>query len=243
MKAVLASLALVVFTGLASANVTITGTGKIVYVPDLGYIHAGVSNDGKTAEEAWQKTGDAVKKIFDALKKQGLDPKDMKTSGLNVSPKYVNYPYKEPELVGYTVSYDLQITVQKLADMGAILDGLVENGANRNMNISFGCSNIDKLMDEARVKAAAEARKNADLYVTAAGAQLGQVLAITDGSYMPQPILRYDALEAKSGARPLPIAAGQQELTVNVTITFAINQKPLLREPTLKDVVPLELAK
>ena len=52
MKAFLASVALLVCTGLASANVTVSGTGKVVYVPDLGYIHAGVSSDGKTAEEA-----------------------------------------------------------------------------------------------------------------------------------------------------------------------------------------------
>jgi uncharacterized protein len=182
MKALLASLTLLAFAGLASANVTITGTGKVTYVPDVGYIYAGVSSDGKTAEEAWQKNADAVQKIFDALKKFGLDPKDLKTSGVNLQPKYVQRPYQEPELVGYTASYDLSVTVRKLPEIGAVLDNMVENGANRRMNISFSSSNIDKLMDEARTKAAAEARKNAELYVTAAGAQLGQVLSITDGS-------------------------------------------------------------
>jgi hypothetical protein len=236
MKAALASIVLLAFTGLASANVTITGTGKVVYVPDVGYIHAGVSSDAKTADEAWQKNADAVKKIFDALKTFGLDPKDLKTSGVNLQPKYVTRPYQEPELVGYTASYDLSVTVRKLPEIGAILDSMVDNGANRHMNISFGSLNLDKLMDEARAKAAAEARKNANLYVTAAGAQLGQVLQISDGSHMPQPIVRYDALEAKmSGHAPLPIAAGEQELTVNVTITFGINHNP-----PAKNLLPVE---
>jgi uncharacterized protein YggE len=227
MKALLASLALLVAAGVASANVTTSGTGKVVYVPDLGYVHAGVSSDGKTAEEAWQKNADAVKKIFDALKAMGLDPKDLKTGSISLTPRYVNRPYQEPELVGYTASYNLTVTVRKLDDIGTILDSMVENGANRNVGISFSSSNLDKLMDDARTKAATEARKNANLYVTAAGAQLGQVLSITDGSYAPPPVYRFDMLQEKAAAghAPLQIAAGEQELSVTVTITFAINQK------------------
>jgi uncharacterized protein YggE len=226
MKALFASLALLVAAGVASANVTTSGTGKVVYVPDLGYIHAGVYSDGKTAEEAWQKNADAVQKIFDALKKMGLDPKDLKTGNITLTPRYVTRPYQEPELVGYTAGYDLTVTVHKLPEIGSILDSMVENGANRNVGISFSSSHLDKLMDDARVKAATEARKNANLYVTAAGAQLGQVLSITDGSYAPPPVYRFDMMEAKmAGHAPLQIAAGQQELSVTVTITFAINQK------------------
>jgi uncharacterized protein len=237
MKTILASLALLACAGLASANVTTTGTGKVVYVPDLGYIYAGVSSDGKTAEEAWQKNADAVKKIFDALKKYGLDPKDLKTGHISLAPKYVHRQNQEPELVGYTATYDLSVTVHKLPEIGSILDSMVENGANRNMSIAFSSSNLDKLMDEARTKAAQEARKNANLYVAGAGAELGQVLAITDGSYMPPPVFRFDAEQAKmAGHAPLQIEAGQQELSVNVTITFAIKQPQGLQ-------FPLELAK
>jgi uncharacterized protein YggE len=226
MKALLASVALLAFAGLASANITTSGNGKVIYVPDLGYIHAGVSSDGKTATEAWEKNADAVNKIFEALKKMGLEPKDLKTGSVSLTPRYVTRPYQEPELVGYTASYNLTVTVHKLPDLGTILDSMVENGANRNVGISFSTSELDKLMDEARTKAAAEARKNANLYVTAAGAQLGQVLSITDGSYAPPPVYRFDMMEAKmAGHAPLQIAAGEQELSVSVTITFAINQK------------------
>src|SRR6516165_2545606 len=112
MKAVLASLALLVCSGLASANITVTGTGKVVYVPDVGYVTVGVSSEGQTAAEAWQKNGDIVKKVFDALKALGLDPKDLKTSNIHVSPKYDRPQDKAPVLVGYTAGYDLNVTVR-----------------------------------------------------------------------------------------------------------------------------------
>ena len=50
---------------------------------------------------------------------------------------------RDPVLVGYIASYDLKITVRKLDDLGAVLDDLVKNGANRNVSIatskSAGC--------------------------------------------------------------------------------------------------------
>jgi uncharacterized protein YggE len=222
MKAVLTTFVLLVGAGIASADVTVNGTGKIVYVPDIGYVSVGVSSDGQTAEEAWKKNSAIVQKLFAALKNMGIDPKDLQTSGLNVSPRYSRPKDQEPQLVGYTVTYELRVTVRKLPEMGKILDSLVENGANRNMGITFGCNDVEKLLDQARAKAVADARKKAELYVTAAGAGLGQVVSITDTQAMPWRTLQYTVAE-KGSAADLPIATGQQEVTVNVTLTFNIN--------------------
>jgi uncharacterized protein YggE len=224
MKALIASVVTLLFAGLASANVSVSGNGKVTYVPDLVHVSVGVAGDGKTATEAWQKNEETVKKVFAALKAFGIDPKDVKTTGLNISPRYVKHMDREPELVGYTATYDLNVTVRKIAEAGRVLDALVENGANRHMSIAFGHSDIEKMIDEARVKAAADARKKADLYVTAAGASLGQVLSITEGqAYAPQYLAIEQAPKFDAG---LPIAAGTQDLTVNVSVTYAINHAP-----------------
>ena len=224
MKALLSTLVALLFAGFASANVSVNGTGKVTYVPNLLYVTVGVSSDGKTANEAWQKNAETVKKLFEVLKTFGIDAKDMKTTGLNITPRYVNHKDQEPELVGYTATYDLSVTVRKFDEAGRVLDALVENGANRHMNIAFGHSDIEKLMDEARTKAAADARKKAELYVTASGASLGQVLSISEGQAFAPGYLQYERL-AKSDAG-LPIAAGTQDLTVSITVTYAINHGP-----------------
>jgi uncharacterized protein YggE len=224
MKALIAPLVALLFAGFASANVTVTGSGKVTYVPDLLHLVAGVSSDGKTATAAWQKNEAAVKKMFEALKALGIDPKDVKTSGLNLSPRYVHHTGQEPELVGYTASYDLSVTVRQLANAGRVLDALVENGANRQMNIAFGSSELDKLTDEARTKAVVEARKKAQLYVTTAGASLGDVISISEGqSPVPQYLPYERAMKADAG---LPIAAGQQELSVDITLVYGIKHAP-----------------
>jgi uncharacterized protein YggE len=231
MKKFVAVLALLACTGFAAASapetrpsITVTGNGKVVYVPDLGYIHAGVAAEGWTAAEAWKKNEAIVKKIFDELKKLGVEEKDFKTDNLSVQPRYHQRPKEEPKFVGYTVSYDLSVTVRKLDQMGALLDHMVDAGANRNMNISFGCSKLDGLVDQARVKAVAEARKKANLYVTGAGARLGDVLAISDSPYAPPsryyPVDPQALREAKAS---IPVAPGEQEMSVTITVTWAID--------------------
>jgi uncharacterized protein YggE len=221
---VVACTALAASAGESRPSISVSGNGKVFYVPDLGYIHVGVSSEGWTAAEAWQKNEAIVKKIFEALKEMGLAEKDFKTNNLNVQPRYLHKQNEEPKFLGYTVSYDLVVTVRKLEQMGKLLDRMVDAGANRNLNVSFGCSKMDELLDQARQKAVAEARKNANLYVTGAGAHLGDVLEISDAPFQPQG--RFYPVAMKEGGGSLPIAAGEQELSVNVTIRWAINNHP-----------------
>jgi uncharacterized protein YggE len=233
MKKLLTTIVLLACTGFAAASatepvpsITVAGHGKVVYVPDLGYIHAGISSDGVTAAEAWQKNEAIVTKIFEALKNLGLEERDFKTTNLNVQPRYLHKKDEAPKFLGYTASYNLVVTVRKLDQMGALLDHMVGAGANRNMNISFGCSKLDELMDQARAKAVADARKRADLYVTgaSAGARLGDVLGISDTPHhFPGQMFPVDARLVKEGKASLPIAAGEQELNVTVTIRWAID--------------------
>ena len=134
--------------GRGTANITVTGTGKVSYTPDLATLILGVSSEGKTAAEAWEKNRQLVARLFEVLKKHGIDPKDMKTSNLSVTPRYQEKPNKERILVGYLASYDLTITVRKLDDLGPILDEMVASGANRNVSLTFGCSDLDGLMGQ-----------------------------------------------------------------------------------------------
>jgi uncharacterized protein YggE len=221
MKTKLATLAMFLFTGVASANITVTGTGKIVYVPNLAQVSVGISSDGRTAADAWKTNAEIVNKLFKALREQGIDEKDIKTTGLNVSPKYIYPKDKKPQLVGYTVTYNLDVSVRKLDHLGETLDALVSNGANRGMNLTFTYDNLDDLIDQARVKAIGDARHKAEVFVKGAGAQLGAVLAISDNQPLLYRSFYYEHVPAAKGAS-LPIAAGQQEFTVNVTVTYTI---------------------
>ena len=222
MKSTIATLATLFLVNAAQANVTITGQGKVTYTPNMAYVHATVSSDAKTAQEAWAKNSEIVKRLFLVLKDYGIDEKDFKTAGLNVQPRYIHPKEKEPVLVGYTVTYNLQITMRQLPRLGVLLDALVENGANRGMGISFSHDNLTALVEEARLQAVADARRRAELYVKTAGGALGGLVSISEGTpYQPQ-LYRLEHAPA-SGNAHLPIVGGQQELSTSISVTYAIN--------------------
>jgi uncharacterized protein YggE len=216
--------ALLLIASPSFANITVTGQGKIKYTPNVAYITVTAASDAVTAQEAWQKNSATVQKMFEVLKDFGLDEKDFKTAGVRVEPRYDRPKDKAPVLVGYTVSYDLSITARDLKKVGKLLDRLVDAGANRGMQISFGMDNPEELLDQARLAAVLDARKKAEIYVKGAGGSLGPVLTIVEGNLQPYPQFRYEHLASPgAGDSTLQIAAGQQELQVTVTVTYTIN--------------------
>lgn len=219
----LAVCAAFMLSSLAQASITVSGTGKIKYTPDLAIVHLGISSEDKSAADAWKNNADKVKKIFDALKALGILEKDIQTTGVNVSPKYF-YPKDEPpRLLGYVASYDLTVKVRKLNEVGKVLDAAVAAGANRNVGISFASSDAEKLVKQARLAAVTDAREKARMLVEGAGGALGLVRSITEGSYSPWRQHRFDLpARGEMASRPLPIAAGEQELSITVTLTYDI---------------------
>lgn len=223
MRALMATLSVLLSTGLASAGITVTGTGKVKYTPDVAHVGVGFGTDAATAAEAWKKNAELVKKYFAVLEEMGVPKKDVQTGGLSLQPRYARKKDEEPRLVGYTATYELKVTVRKLDQVGRVLDAAAECGANRNVSIQLACSDPEKLIDQARAAAVAEARKKAELYTKGAGAALGLVQSIQEGSVSPWQHHRFAMpAGAQMAGAPLPIAAGEQELSVSVTVSYAI---------------------
>ncbi len=220
MRTMLAITCSLMLTGLAQASITVTGTGKVKYVPDIVYVSLGASSDGKSAAEAWKKNAEIVQKIFARLRELGVDEKDLQTTSVTLNPKYF-YPKDEPpRLLGYVATYNLKVTVRKIKEVGKVLDGAAESGANQQVGIQFASSDVEKLMDQARLAAVRDARKKAEMLTQGAGASLGLLRSITEGSHTPW--RHYELAMPKSGrlSDALPIAAGEQELSVSVTLTY-----------------------
>ena len=203
-------------------TITINGSGRVTAEPDIATIQTGVVSEAPTAAEALARNTTDMRKVVDTLKAAGIDPKDLQTSNFNVSPHYAqSKDGNAPRITGYQVSNQLIVSVRKLASLGDILDKVVTGGANQVGAIHFEVSKADSLKDEARKLAIANARRRAELYATAAGVQLGDVLTISEdgASFEPQPRVR-GAMMASAG--PAPIEAGSQALDVTVRVTWGV---------------------
>ncbi|MFM9864854.1 MAG: SIMPL domain-containing protein [Micropepsaceae bacterium] len=202
--------------------ISISGLGEVKSPPDMATIQTGVTSEAVSAKDALAKNNAAMAAVMAALKNAGISDDDIQTSDFSVSAKYPPYPAAQ-RIVGYTVSNQVTAHVKNLKNLGPILDTLVQSGSNQIGGITFGIDEPKKVLDEARKKAVADARAKAELYAEAAGVSLGRVVQISESSSITPPIPMYRMrVEATAADASVPIAAGQQTVSANISITYEI---------------------
>jgi len=203
--------------------ITVSGEGRVAAVPDQATVMTGVETRADSPAAALEANSLAANALFEVLKKHGVEPRDIQTSGFNLSPEYRHLPDSgEMQLLGYTVNNQLGILVRDLDRLGVLLDALVQAGSNRMSGIEFSHSGIQALTDTARRAAIVDARRRAELYAEAAGVRLGAVLSIAEqGADFPQPMFRAVAMDEMGG---VPVAAGEQQIQANVQVSYALEQ-------------------
>jgi hypothetical protein len=197
--------------------ISVSGLGEVKTPPDMATITSGVVSEAVSAKDALAKNNAAMAAVIAALKNAGVNEDDIQTSDFSVNPKYP--PYQPNQSAPQRVTAQ----IKNLKNLGSILDTLVQSGSNQINGISFGIDEPKKSLNEARKKAAADARAKAELYAEAAGVSLGRVVQITESSTVAPPMPMYRAaLAAQAADAAVPIAAGQQTVSANVTIVYEI---------------------
>jgi len=201
-------------------SITVTASGTVSIEPDRARVSTGVTAEGATAREALTGNTSAMQKVIGELKSAGIDPKDIQTSSFRVEPRYTRPAEGQaPKIDSYSVTNEVHVLVRDLDKLGDILDRLVTAGANQQSGLSFEVSKAEEMRDEARKQAVANARRRAELYASAAGAEVGEVLTIAEGeaSMSPRPMFAR-AMKAEA----VPIERGTETLEATVTITWAL---------------------
>lgn len=232
LSSVLAPLALLATAVPAFAgSIIIDGQGEVRAAPDMAMISSGVTTQGSTAREALDANTAAMAELIAALKAEGIEARDIQTSGFSVNPNYVYSDARDehgyslpPKINGYQVSNTVTVAVRDLAELGSILDKSVTVGANTINGVSFSVADPSELYDQARKAAFADARKKAELYAAAAGAKLGELEAITEsqGYNAPQPYPMYARAEMAASA-PVPVEAGEMSFTITVKVEWDLD--------------------
>jgi uncharacterized protein len=205
------------------AAISVTGEARISVPPDLAQIDAGVTSEAKTAREASDANNAAMGKVLLALKGAGIDEKDYQTSRLSLQAENsISKTGAPPTIVGYRASNRVTIRLRDVTKVASVIDTLVSSGANDIGGVNFMVSQASKLLDDAREQAIADARRKAEIYAKAAGVSLGSPLSVVEEG-APQPLFR-TRVAAPMSAAPVPIAQGEETLSVSVAVTWAVKQ-------------------
>lgn len=204
----------------SNARITVTGTGNVTGTPNQLVLDMGVQVNGSSVGSALASANDAVNRVTTALRADGVAAADIATSGLSIWP---NYPANSQTPRGYGVSESLTATLNSLAAAGAQIDAAAAAGGNATTvsGISLNLTDTSSLLAQARARAVADATAKAAQYAKALGKPLGPVVSVTDqASTQPFPVYSGDNAAAAKAA--VPISPGTQQLSVSITVVFAV---------------------
>lgn len=205
-----------------SDTFTVSGEGKVVVVPDIAVVTAGVQTQAATAKLAQEQLNKAINAVSDSVKKLGIDAKDIKTANYSVFP-ITDYQDRKQQITGYRASSNLTIKVRDMDKTNSVVDAATAAGANEVGGISFEVADKTKAENEAREKAVAEAKKKAEDAARIAGFRLGRIINYSEGSNgAPRPMPLIAKSEAVDAGAPTRIEPGSSEISVTVTLFYEI---------------------
>jgi len=209
---------------------SMSGVGTVQASPDMANITLGVVSENESAREALSANSRSMARVLDTLKEEGLEPRDLQTSGFSLEPVFSQPPpgYDHsrpfrPEIVAYRVHNNVTVRVRELDRVGAILDLVVTLGANSVSGPVFKVEDSKPLEDKARVAAVRDARRKAELYAGAADVTLGPIMRI-DESYSrpPQPFQAAPMMRMEAADGSVPIESGELTFEAQVTVSWEL---------------------
>lgn len=209
----------------AKRVITVQGHGEVTARPDQATVRLGVQTEAESADEALSQNNVRMQEVISATIEAGVAEDDIQTQGLRLNPVYTRGDDDggERTLTGFEAQNSVSITVRNLESLGELLDTTVEAGANTIEGIRFQVEDAQALRAEAREEAMNDAIDKAEQLTELAGAELGEVLTISETGVTPPP--RPVALEAEAAAgaaQAVPVSPGTETIETDLQVSWRI---------------------
>ena len=208
---------------IAGTRLDISATGTVTRVPDLAIISAGVVTRAPTASGAISENAARMERVRAALRRAGIEDRDIQTSSINLNPDYRYQENQPPVLTGYQASNSVSVKFRDIRNAGKILDALVAEGANQINGPTLTIDKPEAAYDEARTRALAVGRARAELYARSLGKRVVRLLSVSESGGFNRPPMPYGRAEVAMAAdAKTSIEPGSQELKVTLGMSFEL---------------------
>ena len=205
--------------------ITVTGVGTISVVPDAVRFNATVSTIGSTNAAALSAATKSAAAVRAALKTAGIATKDVRSANISVYPEYNWTQEAGTKITGYRASQTFDVLVRTASKAGSIIEAVVTAGGDSVQLGGVIPTNLNPstATEDARAAAVANAKSKASSYAKLLGTSIGKVLSLEEQS---SPVYSSPFPTAKAGAADaaaIEIDLGEQDVTVSITVRWALN--------------------
>jgi uncharacterized protein YggE len=206
-------------------GIWVNGEGKVSAVPDIATLSLGIEAEETSVAEAQDQASEAMDKVMNALKDNGLAEKDIQTQYFNIYQVTKWDPETQEQVVtGYRVTNMVTAKVRNIDKVGTIIDAVVAAGGDltRINSIDFSIDDPSTYYEEARKEAMANAETKANQLAELAGITLGKPTYISESSNSPLVVSRTGSEVKAAEATETPISPGELEININIQIAYEI---------------------
>jgi len=206
---------------LAHPYIRATGDATVSAKPDRAKLSIGVVTQAAKAQAAAAENATQTGSMMAALRQSLGTTAEIRTSGYSLTPNFT-YPQTggQPTLTGYTGSNTVEITTDDLQNVGKVIDGGTQAGANNVRGLDFLLKDESAARAQALREAAQKARSNAEAMAAALGLKVVRVLSAEEGE--PQLIRPVRMMAMAAAAPTTPIEAGNIQIQATVTLTVEV---------------------
>ncbi|MBI4918910.1 SIMPL domain-containing protein [archaeon] len=202
--------------------ISVSGNGELKVKPDRAEVNMAIITKAESAKIAQDRNAEAAQKIYQSLKNY-VNKEDISTENYNLY-RESKWNEKTQEYIegDYVLTNSLKIVVKKLDDVGAVLDKVIEGGANSLGGVYYTLSEEKEKETKQKVLSlsATNAKEKAVDLAESLGVSVGKVKSIQETSYVFTPYYNR-AFDMMSKADMAP-AAMPEPAPKDVTVTAQV---------------------
>jgi uncharacterized protein YggE len=193
-------------------TLTVNGHGEASVAPDMANITLGVETKGATAQDALSANSSKMSSVISAVEDQGVPTQHIQTSGLSI--------YYDSQAGQYVAGHELDVRIDSVNKVGAVLDAAVGAGANNSWGVSFGLQDPSQAQQTALQNAVADARKHADAMSAKLQVNITGVGSASEASYYTSPVKYAGASGVAAPSAPTPVQPGQLTVSADISVVY-----------------------
>lgn len=209
-----------------SQIMSVSGTGHVTAIPDVATINIGVVSKGTQPNDVKNENNKKMNQVIDFVKAQGVDPKNITTTTLNLYPLF-NYDNSQKNITGYQAEQTITVKIEGINKemLQKIADGVVNQGANQIQGINFSFKDIDQWKSLARKNAIENAESKAKQLASDAHLRLGRIINVSESKNEGLTSTVYGAANANFLSKSVAptIEPGSQNIDEMLTLLYEVH--------------------
>ena len=208
------------------SSIRVTGDARVTAKPDRVQIDVGVTTRAALSQDAASQNARELEAVLAAVRKAAGHTAVLRTLSYSLTPNYRYHPKEgEPTIEGYTALNVVQVQLDDLTRIGAVIDAATQSGANRVQGIQFTLRDQDTVRAQALREAATRARAEVDVLAAALGVKVLRILSVEESSPRFAPVRVYGGAARAMNAEAAPqtqVESGTLDVTADVTLSVEV---------------------